>query len=183
MEAGGGRPRRTDGRGGRRVLKSIFASIRKRPVLWLVGLVLPALASFAVNFGFSLSLNAYTAELTGRGRCLPQHPASDGRDRRLAGVRRHRRGRRAAYLLCLYRKNAERRQAGDVRKHRADEIRRPRRYETGARFIPCTPAIRRRRRAFPPATCSVSCSRWYTRSATSSRCSPSMRSSAQSFRR
>ena len=47
------------------MLKSIFASIRKRPVLWLVGLVLPALASFAVNFGFSLSLNAYTAELTG----------------------------------------------------------------------------------------------------------------------
>lgn len=34
-------------------------------MLWLVGLVLPALASFAVNFGFSLSLNAYTAELTG----------------------------------------------------------------------------------------------------------------------
>ena len=32
------------------MLKSIFASIRKRPVLWLVGLVLPALASFAVNF-------------------------------------------------------------------------------------------------------------------------------------
>ena len=25
---------------------------------------MPALASFAVNFGFSLSLNAYTAELT-----------------------------------------------------------------------------------------------------------------------
>ena len=47
------------------MLKSIFAYIRKRPVLWLVGLVLPALASFAVNFGFSLSLNAYTAELTG----------------------------------------------------------------------------------------------------------------------
>ena len=47
------------------MLKSIFASIRTRPVLWLVGLVLPALASFAVNFGFSLSLNAYTAELTG----------------------------------------------------------------------------------------------------------------------
>ena len=38
--------------------------IRRRPVLWFVGLVLPALASFAVNFGFSLSLNAYTAELT-----------------------------------------------------------------------------------------------------------------------
>ncbi|MFR5865995.1 MAG: ATP-binding cassette domain-containing protein [Acutalibacteraceae bacterium] len=61
--SGGGRPRRTDGRG-ETVLKSIFAYIRKRPVLWLVGLVLPALASFAVNFGFSLSLNAYTAELT-----------------------------------------------------------------------------------------------------------------------
>lgn len=30
--------------------------IRRRPVLWFVGLVLPALASFAVNFGFSLSL-------------------------------------------------------------------------------------------------------------------------------
>ena len=46
------------------MIKQLFGYIRKRPLLWIIGLVVPALASFAVNFGFSLSLNYYTAELT-----------------------------------------------------------------------------------------------------------------------
>lgn len=46
------------------MFKQLFGYIRKRPLLWIIGLVVPALASFAVNFGFSLSLNYYTAELT-----------------------------------------------------------------------------------------------------------------------
>ena len=50
--------------GVRVVIKQLIGYIRKRPVLWIVGLVMPTLASFIVNFGFSLSLNFYTAELT-----------------------------------------------------------------------------------------------------------------------
>ena len=46
------------------MFKQMLEYIRRHPILWIVGLVLPALASFTVNFGFALSLDFYTAELS-----------------------------------------------------------------------------------------------------------------------
>ncbi len=46
------------------MIKEIIKYIRKRPVLWCVGLLIPALASFIMNYGFALGLEYYTTELS-----------------------------------------------------------------------------------------------------------------------
>lgn len=38
--------------------------IRKNPILWIVGLLVPAVASFIMNYGFALGLEYYTTELS-----------------------------------------------------------------------------------------------------------------------
>ncbi len=46
------------------MIKKMFGYIRRRPFLWSVGLVFPALASFVMNYGFALGLEYYTQEVS-----------------------------------------------------------------------------------------------------------------------
>ncbi len=46
------------------MIKQMIGYIRKNPILWSVGLLVPALASFIMNYGFALGLEYYTTELS-----------------------------------------------------------------------------------------------------------------------
>lgn len=46
------------------MIKQMIGYIRKNPILWIVGLLVPAVASFIMNYGFALGLEYYTTELS-----------------------------------------------------------------------------------------------------------------------
>ncbi len=46
------------------MVRQMIGYIKKRPILWGVGLLIPPLASFIMNYGFALGLEYYTTELS-----------------------------------------------------------------------------------------------------------------------